>query len=153
MFQLVFGNPDGRYLTMRQIAILAVLIAIFMPAMALDMPNMVGNWTGSNEGADFSNITSSETSGDFSFLKVGEIHTFVIEEQNGASFMGKKIDKVDQYTERLVGVIGFDNKTISMVDNAGTWYGEMTSPTEMKLYYQETGNDTMRAERGIYTKE
>jgi hypothetical protein len=60
---------------------------------------------------------------------------------------------VSPHPERVAGVIGFDNKTISMVDEDGTWWGELTSPTVMELYYQETGNDTMRAERRTYTKE
>jgi hypothetical protein len=38
---------------MKGIASVMVLLALCIPALAVDMPNMVGNWTGTAQGVDW----------------------------------------------------------------------------------------------------
>lgn len=140
---------------MKEIVSVTVLLALCIPVLALDMPNMVGNWTGTFEGADINNITSSNPAGNFSFEELGdETWMLTIEQQNGASFVGKRtVTPSTTPPRKLVGVIGFDNKTISMVDETGYYSGEIISPTEMQLLRQRTGNGRMSAERMVLKKE
>ena len=140
---------------MKEITSVMILLALCIPALAVDMPNIVGNWTGSYEGPEINNSTGLNPAGNFSFYKIGdETWTLIIEKQNGTSFVGKRI--IHQMTappRKLVGVIGFDNKTISMVDEHGYYWGEIISPTEMQLLRLRIGADRMSAMRMVLTKE
>jgi len=139
---------------MKKIAFVIVLLALCIPTLAVDMPNMVGNWTGSYEGVGFENITSSNPDGNLTFFKIGETTwTISIEEQNGAGFVGEKSSTTNPVMQKLVGIIGFDNKTISMADETGYYLGEMISPAEMQLLHYENGKDGMAAVRSTITKE
>ncbi len=140
---------------MKEIASVMLLLALCVPALAIDMPNLVGNWTGYIEGPDISNITSSNPAGNFSFFKIGdETWVLTIEQQNGASFVGKRIiPQLPSPQRKLVGVIGFDNKTISMVDETGYYWGEIISPTKMQVLRQRNIADRMSAYRMVLTKE
>jgi len=98
---------------MKKIASLIVLLALCIPTLAVDMPNMIGNWTGSYEGVGFENITISNPDGNLTSFKIGETTwTISIEEQNGAGFVGKKSSTTNPVMQKLVGIIGFDNKTL-----------------------------------------
>ncbi len=139
---------------MKEIASVMVLLALCVPSLAVDMPNMVGNWTGSYEGTGYENITSLNPDGNLTFYKIGETTwTFSIMEQKGAGFVGKKSSSTNPVLQKLIGVIGFDNKTISMVDETGYYLGEMISPTEMQLLHYENGKEGMATIRSTITKE
>ncbi len=63
--------------------------------------------------------TSLNPTDDFSFDRIGDrIWIFIIEQQKNASFVGKRINSTG-LPRKLIGVVGFDNKTISMVDETG----------------------------------
>jgi hypothetical protein len=79
--------------------------------------------------------------------------TFTIEEQKGAGFVGKKTSSTSPQLQRVVGIIGFDNKTVSMVDEEAYYWGQMISPTQMELTHLETGIGKMGAIRSVLTKE
>ena len=131
-----------------------VLLALCISAMAVDMPNMIGNWTGSYEGAAFRNITSMNPAGNFSFFeKRNTTWTFIIENQKGAGFVGKKFSTTNPQLQSVVGIIGFDNKTVSMVDEEAYYWGEIVSSTQMELFHLETGIGKMGAIRSVLTKE
>ncbi len=139
---------------MKKLVSIMVLLALCVPALAIDIPNMVGNWTGSYEGPTFRNITGSNPDGNFSFFELGKTSwTFVIEKQNGAGFVGKKTSTTNPQAMKVVGIIGFDNKTISMVDEEAYYSGEIISPSKIQLFHQETGIGKMGAIRSILTKE
>jgi hypothetical protein len=138
----------------KAIASTMVLLALCLPALAEDMPNMVGNWTGFYEGPAYRNITSQEPAGDFAFFEMGNYTwTFIIEEQNGAGFVGKKTSSTSPQPQRVVGIVGFDNKTVSMVDEEAYFWGQMISPTRLELIHMETGIGKMGAIRSVLTKE
>jgi hypothetical protein len=133
---------------MKEITSAMVLLALCIPALAVEMPNMVGNWTGSYEGPYLG------PAGNFTFFEIGETAwTFIIEKQNGAGFVGKKTSSTNPQPQKVVGIIGFDNKTVSMVDEEAYYWGQMISPTQMELTHLETGIGKMGAIRSILTKE
>ncbi len=139
---------------MRKMVLVMALLALCIPALAVDMPNLVGNWTGSYEGPNITNITSLNPAGDLSFDEIGDATwVFIIAQQKNSSFVGKRINSTGS-PRKLVGIVGFDNKTISMVDETdGYLWGEMISPNEMQLVRLRTGGDRMSALRVILTKE
>ncbi len=139
----------------KEIASVMVLLALCIPGLAVNIPNMVGNWTGSFEGPDINNITSLNPAGNFTFNEISETSwMLIIEKQNGTSFAGKRIvTPSTTLPVKLVGTIGFDNKTVSMVDETGYYSGEMISPTKMQLIRLRTGGERMSALRMILTKE
>lgn len=139
----------------KEIISIEVMLVLCIPALAVNESpvneyDLIGNWTGSNEGVTFSNITSSQN---FTFREMGErTWTFIIEEQRGASFTGKKISSANPLPEKVLGIIGFDNKTIWMVDEDGYYWGEIISPIKMQLLHQETRNGEMKVFRGIFSR-
>ncbi len=118
---------------MKKIISVIVLLALCIPALATDVPNMVGNWTGTAHGVDWFKYTNYQTTGKPIYWERN--YTIVIDEQNGTRFSGKFIPVAyPQNSEVILGVIGSDNKTIAMVNEAGYYSGTMKSSTEMELF-------------------
>jgi hypothetical protein len=136
----------------KEIASLLVLLAFCIPAMAVDMPDMVGNWTGNFSSVGWFKNTHWMASGNADYWE--EENTLVIEEQNGTRFVGKLIPAENPLAAEVVlGVISSDNESITLVDEDGYLWGWMISPTEMELFDQEVDMDSMAAGAGIFTKE
>jgi hypothetical protein len=138
---------------MKEIVSLAALLALCISAVAVDVPNMIGNWTETAQGVGYLTNTNWQATGNFSYWD--ENNTYVITEQNGTRFAGKVIPVDNSMSaERVVGVIDADhNNSIFMVDEGGVFWGEMLSPTEMELFYQKVGADGIEVTRGLLTKE
>ena len=131
---------------MKRILPLLVLLAFSAPALATDeVPDLMGNWTGVAVGiirgpSDFvRDISAEETR----FSPVMN-HTLIIEEQKDRRFVGERLrtDKPEN-SEAIIGVIGFDNQTLYMVDEDGYISARMLSPTEMELVYREVDPEGM----------
>lgn len=131
---------------------LMVLLALCIPALAVDMPDMVGNWTGTFNGVGFLKNNHWMTTGNATYWE-GE-QTLVIEEQNGTRFVGKMIS-VDNplQTETVLGIISSDNESVALVDDDGYLWGMVLSPTEIELSDQSVDKDSMSVSAGIFTKE
>jgi|GEM_PF-1175634 len=138
---------------MKGIISLAVLLALCISAVAVDVPNMVGNWTESAVGVGYLTNTNWQATGDFAYWD--ENNTYVITEQNGTRFAGMVTSADNPMSaERIVGVIDADhNNSVFMVDEGGIFWGEMISPTEIEIFYQKVGADGIEVSRGILTKE
>jgi len=137
---------------MKKIASLIVLLALCIPALAADMPNMVGNWTGTFHGVGWLKNTDYAATGKPDYWD--DKYTLVIEEQNGTRFAGKLIRVANPVaTEELLGIIGSDNKSITLVDEGDYLWGWMNSSTEMELATQAVDIDYMDVYGGIFTKE
>lgn len=79
--------------------------------------------------------------------------TLVIEEQKGRRFAGVWISSENPgATEAVLGVIGFDDETLYMVDEDGHFDGRLISDTELELAYREVDPDGMIAAICKYTK-
>ncbi len=103
---------------MKEITSVIVLLALCIPALAVNMPDMVGNWTGTFNGVGWSKNTDYQTSGMASYYE--DKYTLAINEQNGTRFAGKIIRVANPLaTEVVLGVIDSDNQTIILVDEHG----------------------------------
>jgi hypothetical protein len=137
---------------MKKITSAMLLLALCIPALAIDMPNMVGNWTGTAHGVDMIKFSSTQPAGmpvywDRDF-------TIAITEQNGTSFSGKFYSSAQpQSILAIFGSIGSDNKTIALVDETGSYWGSMKSPTEMELFSSSANLERMDVGVGTFTKE
>ncbi len=137
---------------MKTIASVMVLLALCIPSLAVDMPNMVGNWTGTVHGVGYLKNTDYQTTGKPDYWV--DNYTIVIDEQNGTRFSGKMIRDANPLNSVVVlGIIGSDNKTINMVDEVGYYWGSLNSPTEMELFGQGVDIDSMNVGTAIFTKE
>ncbi len=137
---------------MREIISVMLLLALCIPAMAVDMPNMVGNWTGTVHGVGYLKNTDYQTTGKPDYWV--DNYTIVIDEQNGTRFSGKMIRDANPLNSVVVlGIIGSDNKTINMVDDVGYYWGSLNSPTEMELFGQGVDIDSMDVGTAIFIKE
>ncbi len=136
----------------KQIASVMVLLALCIPALAVDMPNMVGNWTGTFYGIDWLKNTNYQATGKPVYWD--SKLTIVINEQNGTRFSGKTIyDDNPLKSEVVLGIIGSDNKTIAMVDENDHYWGSMKSPKEMELFGPSIGMEYTDIATGTFTKE
>ncbi len=137
---------------MKKTALVIVLLALCVPALAVNMPNMVGNWTGSVHGVDVFKHTSYQTAGKPIYWERN--YTLVIDEQNGTRFSGKMVSAAHpQDSDVVLGVIGSDNKTIAMIDETGSFWGTMKSPTEMELFGTTVDLERQDAGVGTFTKK
>ncbi len=118
---------------MKEIALVMLLLALCIPAFAVDIPNMVGNWTVTGHGIDYLRNNHYQATGKPVYFDSN--YTLAITEQNGTRFAGKLIRNANPHSIQVaLGVIGSDNKTITMVDEEGSWWGLMSSSTEMELF-------------------
>lgn len=136
----------------KEIASLMVLLALCIPALAVDMPDMVGNWTGTFNGVGFLKNTHWMTSGNATYWEAE--NTLIIEEQNGTRFVGTMTSAENPLqTETVLGIISSDNESITLVDEDGYLWGVVLSPTEIELFEQAIDKDSMSVSAGIFTKE
>ncbi len=136
---------------MKKIASTMVLLALCIPALAIDMPDMVGNWTGTAHGVDLIKYSSTQPIGNPIYWDRN--FTIAITEQNGTRFSGKFIPSTQpQNTVAILGVIGSDNQTIALVDETGSYWGSMKSPTEMELFSSSVNLERMDMGVGTFTK-
>jgi hypothetical protein len=109
-------------------AVAALMLATIGLSIA-DIPNLVGNWTGSYEG--YAN--------DIGYKNETGALTLVISEQKGRLFTGNLIE-LGQETEGISGVIALDNKTLYMSESdMGYDIGTILSNDTMELLYLEDG--------------
>jgi hypothetical protein len=136
---------------MKKITSLMVLLALCIPALAIDMPDMVGNWTGTFNYVSWMKNTSTTASGNVSYWE--DNTTLLVEEQNRTRFAGKIIPaEKSAVTEVLLGVISSDNESITLADENGLLWGWMTTPNEMELFYQGVDADSVDVGVGLFTK-
>lgn len=142
---------------MKNIIILALLLAFCLPAMAqttnmTGIPDMVGNWTGMMDSVGWAKNTAWMPNETVSYWPDGE-ETLMITEQNENMFSGMIVPKLSPGSaEVALGIIGSDNSTINMVDEDGIYWAELMSPTKMELFYQELGTEGMVISSGIFEK-
>jgi hypothetical protein len=125
----------------RPVCIAPVLSLAALPAMAAD-PDLTGTWNGTYTEMRWDGPAESAL-------------VLVVLEQDGPLFKAEKSWKleagstpgtvggklVDEATEPLVGVIGFDGRTVHLAEqgDAGTYAGVLTGPDTLELVYVEAG--------------
>ncbi len=110
-----------------------VMTALMLATMGLsvaEIPNLVGNWTGSYEGYE-------QRAG---YLKNETGAFMTVSEQKGRLFTGNFSD-MEQWKEGFAGIIALDNKTlyIAEYDHMGYAIGTIISNDTIELAYLEDG--------------
>ncbi|HWQ19068.1 MAG TPA: hypothetical protein VN455_04765 [Methanotrichaceae archaeon] len=114
-----------------------VLVFLASEVYAAEVPNLIGNWTGSWSGYDlgmgYSNSTENDT------------FAIAITEQNGRIFSGNMSYSQANGTlesEAIAGVIGADNKSIYTAESGkGYVTGTIVSADELELIYLADGKE------------
>ena len=110
---------------------LAALILASIGLSAAEIPNLVGNWTGSYEG--YANGIGYKASNETDAI------TLVISEQQGRLFTGN-LSEMGQETAAVSGVIALDNQTLYMTESDGGYdIGTVLTSDTIELLYLEDG--------------
>jgi len=137
---------------MRRIFALLLLLALCIPAMATDLPDMTGNWSGVMDFVGYDKNTAWLPNETVSFWP-GEEYTLTISEQQGRAFSGTVVPSLSPRTVQVVlGVLCSENESISMVDENAYWWGDVISPTEIELNYQKVNMEGMVVGGGTFKK-
>ena len=133
---------------MEKIRSFSLLVLVFLATgiCAAEVPDLLGNWTGSwdgyNEGVGYSNSTDN-----------GRIN-FAFTEQEGRVFSGNLTINLENETEignDFAGAIGLDNKTLHIAEfGKGYSTGTVVSNDEIELIYLMDGEGGSVAIDRIY---
>ncbi len=135
------------------LAITVFLLTMGVTALAgADIPDLKGTWVIKGEG--HGHEKSSESAPKIHAKKFG-VHnvviTLTIDKQEGVRFSGYKAS--DRQKETVSGVIGFDNKTLYMVDDDGMNIARLVSPDKIEtVYFQLTKHHSIVG-RAILTRK
>ena len=137
---------------MKKIIALVLLLAFCIPAMAADLPDLTGNWLGVMDHVGYDKNTAWLPNETVSYWPGGEV-SLNITEQNGRLFSGTMIPSESPLSvEVVLGVLSVDNESITMVDENGYLWGNVISPTEIELNYQEVCIEGMVVGNGVFKK-
>jgi len=137
---------------MRKIFALLLLLALCIPAMATDLPDMTGNWSGVMDFVGYDKNTAWLPNETASYWP-SEQWNLTVTEQQGRAFSGTMVPGGSLLSEEIVlGVLCAENESITMVDENGYWWGNVISPTEIELNYQEVCMEGMIVGGGIFKK-
>ncbi len=129
-----------------------LLLALCIPAMATDLPDMTGNWSGVMDFVGYDKNTAWLPNETVSFWP-GEEYSLTISEQRGRAFSGIMVPSLSPRTVQVVlGVLCSENESITMVDENAYWWGDVISPTEIELNYQKVNMEGMVVGGGIFKK-
>lgn len=135
-----------------KIIIAMLLLALCLPAMAKDTPDLTGNWSGVMDFVGYDKNTAWQPNETVSYWP-GEGWNLTITEQRGRSFSGTMVPKGSpRSVEVVLGIVSTDNESITMVDENGYIWGYLNSPTEIELNYQEVGMEGMVVGGGVFKK-
>jgi hypothetical protein len=122
---------------MRQICILALLVMAFLipGSSAVEVPDMLGNWTGMESW--YGAVDGSAK------LTENESLNIAVTDQNGRIFAGHlsyRSANGTEIVEGFAGAIGHDNKTFYISEfNEGYDLGTIVSEDEIELIYLADG--------------
>ena len=137
---------------MKKVIAFVLLLAICIPAMAAELPDLTGNWSGVMDHVGYDKNTAWLPNETVSYWPGGEV-SLNITEQNGRSFSGTMIPNGSPLSVEIVlGVLSVDNESITMVDENGYLWGSVISPTEIELNYQEVCIEGMAVGSGVFKK-
>jgi hypothetical protein len=115
------------------------LMALIMATgiCAAEIPDLVGNWTGTWDAYFGEKYASSTENGSINY-------TFT--EQEGRIFVGNisgKLGNGSEVDKGFVGAIGPDNQSLYIAESdQGYTFGTMISSDEIELIYLQDGDDT-----------
>ena len=135
-----------------KIIIAVLLLALCLPAMAKEMPDLMGNWFGVMDFVGYDKNTAWQPNETVSYWP-SEGWSLNITEQKGRSFSGMMVPKGSPRSEEVIlGILSPDNESITMVDENGYLWGYVNSSTEIVLNYQEVNLEGMTVGGGVFKK-
>jgi hypothetical protein len=128
-------------LTKKLLCLFVICLFVVSASFALaesEIPNLVGAWKVTSEGAVLikAGKTSGKTNARSEFRNLNA--ELVVEKQKGSAFYG--YFKRPQKTEKLVGVIGHDNKTAHWAGRNGFGQATIVSSDKMGVVYLQTSS-------------
>lgn len=111
-------------------------------AVAQDVPNLVGTWSGTIVGgARFGALNHDPAEKEPIFADRNKQWTLTIAKQDGTGLIGTWATKAK--TENVVGVIRQDNVSVLLADEDNTFDARLISANEMELCALEAGAATI----------
>ena len=133
---------SGLIVTLLSAGVLPVLSAQ-APAQG-DVPDLTGSWSGKGWGVVYGNLPHHQKPAPEPRFKQGKMtFTVKITQQQGRALMGTWYSP--NFSEKLIGVIRSDNKTVHFVDEDSHFNGFIRSDKEMEVCVQESHDDSMVA--------
>lgn len=135
---------------MKKIWHVGLLVLVFMATgiCAAEIPDLLGNWTGTWNGYLVKENSGSMDNGSINY-------TFT--EQDGRIFAGNISGKLGNGTEvdkGFVGIIGLDNQTLYIAESdEGYTQGTIISNDEIEMIYLQDGGNTEASIDRIYRIE
>jgi hypothetical protein len=136
---------------------LAIVVTAFLmfPVLSFGegaIPDLKGKWVGQTEGIKYG---KGDPKGHRNESKPGEVtrleFTMSFEFQEGRVFSGTRSSK--RNSERFIGVIRSDNKTIYIIDEDGYISGHLLSKNKMELIYREVMHPVQVVHIGIFERK
>ena len=137
------------------VACLACCILVAVPALAKehkekkekDVPDVTGVWKGASDTVAMGKLGHADATDAPKFLHAD--WTLTIDKQDGPSFSGTKASA--KAKETVLGVL--DGHKIYMVDDDGTYIGQVTGKNTMIVKYLEAGKDSKVASITHYRRD
>jgi hypothetical protein len=111
-------------------------LVVGMGICAAEIPDLLGNWTGTWNGYAEGKFSSSAENSSINY-------TFL--EQEGRIFAGNisyKLENGTEFDKGFVGAIGLDNKTLYIAESdMGYTHGTMISNDEIEMIYLQDGEN------------
>jgi hypothetical protein len=101
-------------------------------------PDLKGRWVGKGEAIVLGNAPhhASDPASQHRPRMSSPEFTITIEGQEGRRFWG--VASSQHHKEPVIGIIGFDGKTVSMQDTDGTTDGTLSDPDTLEVVYRHT---------------
>lgn len=129
---------------MRLTAFAGLLLLAAAPAGAADVPDLTGTWVMvESSGANQGDLGHSSATSEPVFDHRGGTWTTTIEQQHDRGFSGTRAS--ENHSEALIGTIGYDNRSIYMVDEDTQFFGRLLDDGRMEICALETGSGAMVA--------
>jgi len=129
---------------------MAIAVTVFAGS---EIPDLKGTWTLENQAVGHDKLTDVQPERHVD-LKNGlaePAFTLKIDRQDGFRFSGTKASGTR--TEKVSGVIGFDNQTVYMVDDDGILLCKLVSPDKMEQIYLHITKHRSLAARGMLIRK
>ena len=132
------------------LTLLVFLLGTGVCSAAENLPNLVGTWTVKSEAAL---LTKGGSPGDWTHHReaLSTLNAeLVITQQQGRVFYATFTSKLA--SENMAGVIGWDNKTLYLVDMDGFTDATLVSPDKITCIYRHVGNKDAVVAAGVWTR-
>ena len=133
------------------IILLVFLLGTSMCFAEADIPNLVGTWVAEFEGVI---ISKGSEPGTWTHFREGVnslTAEMVVTKQQGRVFHG--IFTSPNATEKVAGVIGWDNKAVYFVDHDGFVDATIVNNNKMTYIYRHVGDKDANVAIGTYTRK